>query len=180
MRLSAMTLHDQSGHLIGAVKPKPDGPGSTDGGTIMDSSEEELSALAEQTKQAQQKVDAARNQTKADLEKAVSDSRSAAEARASELRSSAKAAKGGLSTWWDDQQKGWNDHLAKLRQDLDEKNAEHDASKAEKRAERAEANADFAVKFASAAIDEAEYAVLSALLARRDADELATAGARKS
>jgi hypothetical protein len=145
----------------------------------MDSSGDELSALSDQTKQAQEKVDAARNQPRADLEKAVSDSRATAEAGAAELRTSAKAAKGTLSTWWDGQQKAWNDHLAKLRGDLDEKKAEYDADKAEKKAKKAEANADFAVKFASAAIDEAEYAVLSAMLARKDADALATASTAK-
>jgi hypothetical protein len=100
---------------------------------------------------------------KADLEKTVSDSRAAAEAQAAELRNSNEVAKERLSIWWDDQQKAWNDHLAKLQKDVDEKKAEHDASKAERKAGKAQANADFAVKLASAAIDEAEYAVLSAI-----------------
>jgi hypothetical protein len=95
--------------------------------------EEELSELSDQTKQLQEKVDAARNQSKADLEKTVSDSPATAEARAAELRNTAMAAKGRLSTWWDDQQKAWNDHLAKLREDLDEKKGEHDTNKAGKR-----------------------------------------------
>jgi hypothetical protein len=106
-------------------------------------------------------------------------SRAAAEAQAAELRDSAKAAKDRLSTWWDEQQKAWNDHLGKVRKDIEARKAEHDASRAETKAEKAEANADFAVKFASAAIDEAEYAVLSAMLARKDADELAAASSAK-
>jgi hypothetical protein len=75
--------------------------------------------------------------------------------------------------------KAWNDHLTKLRKDVDEKKAEHDASRAERKAEKAGVNVGFAVKFASAAIDEAEYAVLSAMLARKDAEELATASTAK-
>jgi hypothetical protein len=42
-------------------------------------------------------------------------------------------------------------------------------------ADGAEADADFAVDFAIAAIEEAEYAVLDATLARMKADELARA-----
>jgi hypothetical protein len=46
---------------------------------------------------------------------------------------------------------------------------------AQRTADGAEADADFAVDYALAAIEEAEYAVLDATLARMEADELAGA-----
>jgi hypothetical protein len=45
---------------------------------------------------------------------------------------------------------------------------------ASKRADVAEADAEFAVGHAMAAIEEAEYAALEAILARNAADELST------
>ena len=46
---------------------------------------------------------------------------------------------------------------------------------AERDAEWAEADDNDAVRFAEAAVEEAEYAVLDAVLARRDADVMAAA-----
>ena len=54
------------------------------------------------------------------------------------LRDSAKASQDKISAWWDQQQEAWNSHLAKVRQNVDEKKAEHDAKRAAKRAENAE------------------------------------------
>ncbi|HTW07115.1 MAG TPA: hypothetical protein VME46_06385 [Acidimicrobiales bacterium] len=70
----------------------------------------------------------------------------------------------------DEQQKDWNDGLAKLHKDPDDKKAGHDANRAEEQAEKAEADADFAAQFAYATIDETEYAVLSSIVARNTAD----------
>ena len=66
-------------------------------------------------------------------------------------------------------------HVAKIREDIDTKRAEHDADRAEKIAEKREDDAAFAVQFAYAAIEEAEYAVLDAALARAEADEASAA-----
>ena len=50
---------------------------------------------------------------------------------------------------------------------------EIDLDKAQANAETAEGDASFAIDYAYAAIEEAEYAVLDAALARKEADELA-------
>ena len=55
------------------------------------------------------------------------------------------------------------------------KRAEHDVDRAEKIAEKREDDAAFAVEFAYAAIEEAEYAILDAALARTEADEASAA-----
>jgi hypothetical protein len=60
-----------------------------------------------------------------------------------------------------------------LKEDMADRRAEHDLDRANKRAENAEGDAAFAIDYAVAAIDEAEYAVLDAALARKEADELA-------
>lgn len=54
------------------------------------SSTEEISKLSERAKQAQDKVAAANQQARSDLEKSVAESRAAAEAKASELQSEAQ------------------------------------------------------------------------------------------
>ena len=54
------------------------------------------------------------------------------------------------------------EHVAKLRDDVDTKRAEHDADRAEHRAD----DAMFALEFSYSAIEEAEYGVLDAELAR--------------
>jgi hypothetical protein len=69
-------------------------------------------------------------------------------------------------------QRSWSEHVAKAREDIDAKRAEHDADRAQRYAENAEDDATFAVEYAYAAIEEAEYAVLDAALARKHADEL--------
>ncbi len=67
--------------------------------------------------------------------------------------------------------------MAALKEDMTDRRAEHDLDRANKRAENAEGDAAFAIDYAVAAIDEAEYAVLDAALARKEADELAGASA---
>jgi hypothetical protein len=60
-----------------------------------------------------------------------------------------------------------------VRQNLDARKAQFDAHNAENRAEDAEADALFAIDYAYATIEEAECAVLGAISARMEADDLA-------
>ena len=50
-----------------------------------------------------------------------------------------------------------------MKEDLTDRRAEHDLDRANRRAENAEGDAAFAIDYAVAAIDEAEYAVLTRL-----------------
>ena len=88
---------------------------------------------------------------------------------------SAEASQGRISAWWDSVQRSWNDHLAAVRKNVDEKGAAHDLKMTQRIADQAEVDAEFAIDYAYAAIEEAEYAVLEATLARMEADELAEA-----
>jgi hypothetical protein len=134
---------------------------------------DQLTSLAARTKVLEDRAAAARSKTKADLEQDVKRSRQSAQAQATGLRQSAEANEGRISAWWDDVQRSWNDHLADARQDIDERRAAHDLKKAQRNADQAEADAEFAINFAYGAVEEAEYAVLDATLARMEADELA-------
>jgi hypothetical protein len=141
---------------------------------------DELTKLAARAKEAEDRAAAAQGKARAELEQDVETARTSAQEQAEELRKTADAGKDKISVWWHDVQRSWNQHLATIRDDIDERRAEHDVDKAERRAERAEDDAMFAIDYATAAITEAEYAVLDADLARIEADQLTeSAGARR-
>lgn len=134
---------------------------------------EQLTKLAARAKEAEDNVAAAQAQNKAALEQDLEAARASAQTQAQKLRDSAEAGKEGVSHWWNDVQKNWNEHVATVQANIEGKKAEVDLSKAQHHADHAEVDAGFAIEYADAAIAEAEYAVLSALLARKEADELA-------
>jgi hypothetical protein len=133
---------------------------------------DQLARLAERAKQAEIHAEAARTKAKADLESDVSAARASAEAQADKLRETAESGEAQVSDWWSDVQKSWSGHLAAVRQNIDEKKAQHDLSEARRTADFAEGDAQYAIDYAYAAVEEAEYAVLDAELARMDAEEL--------
>jgi hypothetical protein len=135
---------------------------------------DQLTKLAGQAKEAEDRTAAARVKAKADLEQDVEQSRAAAETQAESLREAAEASEGKISAWWNDVQRTWDAHVAKVQENIASKKAEIDRNRAQADADEAEADAAFAIEYASAAISEAEYAVLDATLARMKADELAT------
>jgi len=92
-----------------------------------------------------------------------------------DVKESAKEAKDETTQWWGQVQNNWKAHVDKVHKDVDKAKANLKADQLEKRAERAEANAAAAVDFAYAAIEEAEYQVLNAALARLDAEDAAAA-----
>jgi hypothetical protein len=74
---------------------------------------------------------------------------------------------------WHEFQGNLDAHIESIRRRIDSRKAERDAKHAEHEAERTDADALDAVDFEAAAIDEAEYEVLDAALARADDDALA-------
>jgi hypothetical protein len=136
---------------------------------------DQLTELAARAKEAEDRAGAVQGKAKADVQADVETARASAQERAKKLRESAEANKNKLSVWWYDLQRTWNEHVAKIREDIESKRAEHDVDRAQRRAEHRADDAVFAVEFAYAAIEEAEYAVLDAELARMEADELSAA-----
>ena len=135
------------------------------------SASDQLSKLAARAKEAEDHGAAAQAKAKADLEQDVE--------TAEKLREKADASKGDISDWWSDVQSNWNQHIAVVHANIEGKRAEHDRAKAQRNAEIAEDDAAFAIDYAYGAIEEAEYAVLDAVLTRKEAEEL-SAGAGTS
>ena len=133
---------------------------------------DQLRRLANRAEEAEKNAAAASDKAKADLEQDRENSRAVAQQEAAQLREAADAGRGKISDWWNDVQRSWNEHVAQIQKNVEGKKAEIDLDRAKGRADNAEADAEFAIEFAYTAIGEAEYAVLDANLARKEADEL--------
>jgi hypothetical protein len=133
---------------------------------------DQLMALATRAKDLEDRAAAAKQKTKTDLEQDVKAARESAQAQSDALRQRAETKKGEISAWSDNMQQSWNDHLADVRKHVDDRRAKHNMKSAQRAADHADDNAEFAIAFASAAIEEAEYAVLDAELAHMELDEL--------
>jgi hypothetical protein len=129
----------------------------------------ELSAEAKKVEDfvaaAQAKNRAALDSQREQLRSRISDSKARAEARGA-------AAEDKAQSWWADTRSTIDARLAGLRDERDLHRAERDLKKAERRAEDAEQDAAYAVEFAIEMLDQAEYAVADAVIARADADDL--------
>ena len=136
---------------------------------------DDLTRLAARAKQAEDRAAAARSKAEAELQADVDEAQASAQAQAAKLRETADAHRSKLSAWWHDMQRTWEEHVGKIRDDIESRRAEHDGERAKRHADRADDDAAFAVAFAYAAIEEAEYTVLDAQLARMKADQLTTA-----
>jgi hypothetical protein len=138
---------------------------------------DDLSKLTARAKEAEDRAAAAREKAKADLEADRDNARAVGEQQAEDLRELAEENKGRISDRWADVQRAWDEAIAGVRGDIESKKEEHDLHKAQHRADRAEDDARFAIDFAYSAIVEAEYAVLDAGLARREAEEMSEGAA---
>ena len=137
-----------------------------------------LKKLADRAKTAEDHAAVAKTQARAELQKTVSEVRASAEAGAKKFQTQTQAAGQQASESWNDVQRSWIAHVDKARKDMDHRKAKFDASDAASEADWAEWNAELTIDHAYSAIEEAEYAVLDAILARRDADEAAVAASR--
>jgi hypothetical protein len=139
------------------------------------SGSDQLSKLATQAKQAEDNIGRAKDETQAELQTRVNRVKESSEKQAAAFKASTGGAKAKASQRWEDVQQSWNAHIAEIREHGDGAKAEHDVKRAEHRAERREDNAVAAVAYAVAVLEEAEYAVLDALLAREEADAMVAA-----
>ena len=133
-----------------------------------------LTKLAEQAKKIEDEAKKASDEARSELEAHVRQASDAASRKAQELSEHRRETEEKASDKWAQVRSDWAKHVAKVRQDIATQEAKADAAGAELTAELAEADAYDAIDFASAALEEAEYAVLDAILARKEADELAT------
>jgi len=134
---------------------------------------EQIDRLATRTKALEDRAAAARQQAHDDLQKDVAAARDASKANAEALRKSLDAGAAEVSAWWVDMGRSWDEHLANMRQHIDQKKAAHDVQTAKRTAEDADAYASYLIDYCYAAVEEAEYAVLDATLAQKEYDDLA-------
>lgn len=133
---------------------------------------EGLASLSERAKEAQERVAAVWGQERDAVERSASEARAAAKAHADKLSESAGAGRAHVSQSWNDMQQSWSDHLAKMRENLRGAKTAMDLEAAEDSAEDAWGDAVAAIDYAYGAIEEAEAAVLDAISARKEVDEL--------
>ena len=115
-----------------------------------------LTRLATRAKEAETRVAEVREERRADLEQDVASARKSAQEQADKLRHKAEEGKAGISGRLGDVQRSWNEHISRVREDLEDKRAKHDVHVAQRRADDAEAYASFAIDHAYAAVTEAD------------------------
>jgi hypothetical protein len=133
---------------------------------------DQLAKLVDRAKEAESRAAAAGHRAKTEVEQDVSSARASAQANADRLRETAEARRAEASDWWADVHKTWSEYADAMRRTMEKRHTEHDIDRARLRAANAEDDAQFAIDVAYSAIEEAEYAVLDATLARMDADDL--------
>jgi vacuolar-type H+-ATPase subunit I/STV1 len=134
---------------------------------------EQLTELAARAKRSEDFVNAANAKNRAYLDDQRETLKKSIATGKAQMSADAAVTQDKTRTWWNDTRQSIDARVAELRAERDDHRAAHDLKKAERRAEDAEEDAAYAVDFALQMLDEAEYAVADATLARIDADELA-------
>jgi hypothetical protein len=136
---------------------------------------EQLTDLAARAKKSEDFVTAARAKNRAYLDGERESLQKSITIGKERMSADAAVAQDKTRSWWNDARQSIDARVGELRSERDNLRAAHDLKKAERRADDAEDDAAYAVDFALQMLDEAEYAVTDAILARIDADELAAA-----
>jgi hypothetical protein len=136
---------------------------------------DQLNALATRAKEAEDRVAAAKQKAKADVEQEAKAAHQSAQEQADALRAKTAATKDEASAGRDRVQKSWNDHVAAARKNFDDRKAAHDLKSAQRSADRASEDAEWSIDYAYSGVVDAESAVLDAIVAQMDVDELAKA-----
>jgi len=132
---------------------------------------DQLAELSRRAKDVETAATAAMTQNREKLTHLVDRARAKAQRRADGLRVDGARVIKEADNRWNDIQTHWKDLVRTVRTELQDARDGFDVDRAQRRADRAEAGADLAVAFALAALEEAEYAVLDATLARADAND---------
>ncbi|MCW3008807.1 MAG: hypothetical protein JWP17_3433 [Solirubrobacterales bacterium] len=138
------------------------------------SAADRFSELRQQVNQAESNIKAAASEDSAKLTAKADEARKAADEHAAQFAATAQDTSKQAEAHWNELQSSWDQHTQRIRQRIAEKKAEHDAASAQRDAEWAENDAVNAVDFALVTVQEAEYAVLDAAVARANADAMAS------
>ena len=138
----------------------------------MGSATKSFAKLKEQVDLAAKTVASAASEDEKAVQAKLDEARKDADARAADLRARTQEASDDAADNWHKIRTDWDQHVARSRKRIDEAKAQLDVSAAVQDMEWAENDAIDAIDFASAAITEAEYAVLDAVRARQNAEAL--------
>ena len=135
---------------------------------------EQLSELSDRAKKAEDFVTVARTKNRAALDSQRELLKSSIGEGKARAEAEAAAAQSKVQSWWDGTRSAVDEQFGTLHARLDERRAERDVKRAEDRADEAEEDAVYAVQFAISMLDQAEYAIADAVIARADVDDLAS------
>ncbi|MCI4066312.1 hypothetical protein MRQ36_28685 [Micromonospora sp. R77] len=136
---------------------------------------DQLSQLAARTKALEIRAVAAGDKARDELQREVQAARATSDADAVALGKALDAREAEVAAWWTDMGRAWDEHIARMRERVEQKKEQHDLKAAQRDAEDAVEYASYLIDYTLAAVEEAEYAVLDAVLAQKRADELAAA-----
>jgi len=136
---------------------------------------EQLQDLSQRAKKIENSATAAREKNKAELERRRTQLDSDIKSTGRKIEASAAEARENIRSGWTDIRNRIDKQLADARAKLEEHKAERDLKRAENRAQAAEDDAADAIALAVYVLDQAEYAVVDAVLARANADTLRAA-----
>ena len=128
--------------------------------------------ISDTARTATDKVKAAGERTREQLEADVDSAHERATAAADRMKDKADGARDNASSEWQEMREKWHAHVAKARVRAHKKKDQIDAHNAAMDADMTEAYAYDAMDFALNAIEEAEYAVLDAIYTRANAEAL--------
>lgn len=135
---------------------------------------DQLTDLADRTKQLEDSANAAKAKNRAKLEQQRDELHSKVEKDAQSIQSSAGTAGAGVRSWWAETAAHMEQQRAELRDKIQQQQTERKVQKAEGNAADAEDYASNLVSLAAYVVDAAEYAVVDAAIARSTADDLAS------
>ena len=143
----------------------------------MSISADSFDRLSKKIEEAKRSIQAAASESEAEIKTKVEEARKQADDSAAELANKTRAGADESGAHWQKIQSDWDRHRQGVRRRIDQAKATLDLEDAEERAEWAEGDAVDAVDFASNAIDEATFAMLDAIQARKDVKALLDARA---
>ena len=136
---------------------------------------EQLQDLSQRAKKIENSATALREKNQAELERRRNQLESDMKSTGQKIETSVAAAKENVRSGWADIKNRIDKQLAGARTKIEERKAERDLNRAERRAQAAEDDAADAIALAVYVLDQAEYAVVDAALARASADDLRAA-----
>lgn len=136
---------------------------------------DQLQDLSQRAKKLEDSAAAARQQDQAELERRRDQLNSDMESTRRKIETSAAETKENVRSGWADIKRRIDERLADARTKIQERKAERDVNRAERRAQDAEGDAADAIAIAIYVLDQAEYAVIDAALARAAANDLRAA-----